>query len=585
MTDAPSDKTAVDYKSWEHSALVSRVHELEKQLRAQTIAYHGSTSTNSSVTNEIKKPSKASKPFDPARHSTRHIALKFAYLGRKYNGFEHTNGNRTPLPTVEEMLWKALRKARLIWPPSEESFEVEYSPAKRMKRSVEMSWEGCQYSKCGRTDRGVSAFGQVIGIRVRSNRPRVPSLEASQLDPIVSTGDSTSQNEALVTSHEEVVDSNYNIDFHDTHDELPYIAMLNGILPPDIRILAWCPDPPPGFDARFSCQERRYKYFFTNPAFAPLPGAIGLTDGQGRQASLREGWLDIKAMRDGARSLIGLHDFRNYCKIDPSKQLTSFLRRITYADIEPIDQQAGPTLFSTWPKRADPASESLRDETQQDPKGVHSGPQVFSFTVHGSAFLWHQVRCMAAVLFLIGQGLETPSLVSELLDVENNPCRPIYDMADDSPLVLWDCIFPQSGSSVIDDNLDWVYAGDARSIGRANNKNDSKFGLGGNVEEVWELWRKRKIDEVLCSTLLDLAVSQGDGTSWVRGGFKNRQAINGRNQKVFEGRDSARLIGKYIPVMRRERTGSVEALNAKWREGKGARRQLKQTEPVPNPVQ
>jgi hypothetical protein len=29
-------------------------------------------------------------------------------------------------------------------------------------------------------------------------------------------------------------------------------------------------------------------------------------------------------------------------------------------------------------------------------------------TIKGSAFLWHQVRCMVAVLFLIGQGLESP---------------------------------------------------------------------------------------------------------------------------------------------------------------------------------
>ena len=31
-------------------------------------------------------------------------------------------------------------------------------------------------------------------------------------------------------------------------------------------------------------------------------------------------------------------------------------------------------------------------------------------TIKGTAFLWHQVRCMVAVLFLIGQGLESPSV-------------------------------------------------------------------------------------------------------------------------------------------------------------------------------
>ena len=57
-------------------------------------------------------------------------------------------------------MWKALMKARLIFPTPVES------PA-----PGEVNWEGCEYSKCGRTDKGVSAFGQVIGLRVRSNRP------------------------------------------------------------------------------------------------------------------------------------------------------------------------------------------------------------------------------------------------------------------------------------------------------------------------------------------------------------------------------------------------------------------------------
>ena len=58
-------------------------------------------------------------------------------------------------------------------------------------------------------------------------------------------------------------------------------------------------------------------------------------------------------------------------------------------------------------------------------------------------FLWHQVRCMVAILFLVGQGLEDPAIVNALLDVEGNEHigRPQYEMADDGPLVLWDCRF------------------------------------------------------------------------------------------------------------------------------------------------
>jgi tRNA pseudouridine(38-40) synthase len=31
-------------------------------------------------------------------------------------------------------------------------------------------------------------------------------------------------------------------------------------------------------------------------------------------------------------------------------------------------------------------------------------------TVKGMAFLWHQVRCMVAILFLIGENLEEPEV-------------------------------------------------------------------------------------------------------------------------------------------------------------------------------
>jgi tRNA pseudouridine38/39 synthase len=73
---------------------------------------------------------------------------------------------------VEEELWHALMKAKLIFPTISEvgqDGQVQVSIQGESKGNV--NWEGCQYSKCGRTDRGVSAFGQVIGIRVRSNRP------------------------------------------------------------------------------------------------------------------------------------------------------------------------------------------------------------------------------------------------------------------------------------------------------------------------------------------------------------------------------------------------------------------------------
>jgi len=44
--------------------------------------------------------------------------------------------------------------------------------------------------------------------------------------------------------------------------------------------------------------------------------------------------------------------------------------------------------------------------------------------IKGSAFLWHQVRCMMAVLFYIGRGKEEIGLIDTLFDIERLKERP-----------------------------------------------------------------------------------------------------------------------------------------------------------------
>lgn len=44
----------------------------------------------------------------------------------------------------------------------------------------------------------------------------------------------------------------------------------------------------------------------------------------------------------------------------------------------------------------------------------------------GSAFLWHQVRCLVAILLLVGQGHEQPEVMQQLLDIQSHPRSDIY---------------------------------------------------------------------------------------------------------------------------------------------------------------
>ena len=49
--------------------------------------------------------------------------------------------------------------------------------------------------------------------------------------------------------------------------------------------------------------------------------------------------------------------------------------------------------------------------------------------VGGSGFLWHQIRCIVALLILIGQGKEEVDLLKALLDIDKYPSTPNYQIA------------------------------------------------------------------------------------------------------------------------------------------------------------
>ena len=60
---------------------------------------------------------------------------------------------------------------------------------------------------------------------------------------------------------------------------------------------------------------------------------------------------------------------------------------------------------------------------------------------HLQAFLWHMICCIVTLCFMVGKGLEDPSVVDDMLNVERSPAKPSYAMAPDVPLVLHTCSF------------------------------------------------------------------------------------------------------------------------------------------------
>ncbi|KAK0652178.1 pseudouridine synthase, partial [Cercophora newfieldiana] len=553
-----------NYTRWTKESLVKRIHKLEAELKSQQyhqqkkLADDPSAATATATATAVPAPGpsgkkqkcdnakKEQKPLDASRYSTRYVALKLAYLGKNYNGFEYQPFG--DLPTIEEELWKALVKACLIFPTKPE--EVDFGP-----------WE---YSKCGRTDRGVSAFGQVIAIRVRSSKP-IPKEEK----PVEGGGEAALDAEAAPAEGEQVEEVRKPA-WDPVKDELQYCKVLNRLLPPDIRVLAWAPTTPATFSARFSCRERQYRYFFTQPAFAPTQTTLEV--GTTRSGSMKDGWLDIDAMRKAAKLFEGLHDFRNFCKIDPKKQITVYDRRVFECGVVEVDDASTALPYLNHP--------------EYKPSGFPDGayPKVYYLHVRGSAFLWHQIRHMVSILFLVGQGLEQPSIITELLDAKKYPCKPHYIMADEVPLVLWDCIFPElTGEAAAAENAAEAMMLDDAHIAEAVVNTNLKDAMdwhyvnepgssSGLVEQLWQHWRGKKMDELLASRLLDSISAKlapgGEGTNGPPPTLKltRKGAIS---QKIFEGGNCGRLMGDYVPVLKRHFAPSVTEVNDKYAQSQG----------------
>jgi tRNA pseudouridine38/39 synthase len=87
-----------------------------------------------------------------------------------------------------------------------------------------------------------------------------------------------------------------------------------------------------------------------------------------------------------ARKLEGAHDFRNLCKMDVVA-CSHFERRMLACSAAPV-----PPLLPTS-SASSSSSAALSGQLHPD--------QLCEVTVVGEAFLYHQIRCLVAVLFMV----------------------------------------------------------------------------------------------------------------------------------------------------------------------------------------
>jgi tRNA pseudouridine38/39 synthase len=342
-----------------------------KNLESASAKVRGMTSTATAMMTTTTNAPMIQLPVAVVRR--RHIALRIYYDGGAYTGLAENVGMAND-KSIERALFTALRQAHMV-----------------------TSRDECGYSRCGRTDRGVSSAGQVVALHIKSafapeatlRDPREESLStADKVEALANEDLPNNSHEKLrvwvppkAKKHKKGKDA----ESGGTHQqwlqkelsEYAYDKILNNLLPPDIRVLGWTPVSV-DFSARFSCTARTYRYFFVRRT------------------------MNLDRMLQGLQLMVGTHDFRNFCKMDVEK-VSNFERKVHSAEIVTVDEDTCYLL------------------------------------IVGQAFLWHQIRCIAHVLFLIGRGLEEPSIVSELLDVGKHPGKPSYPLADERPLVLHDC--------------------------------------------------------------------------------------------------------------------------------------------------
>ena len=216
-----------------------------------------------------------------------------------------------------------------------------------------------------------------------------------------------------------------------TKREIDYCKLLNANLPNDIQVLAWAPCSNTDFSARFDCVARTYKYFFPR------------------------GDLCLDKMNEAGQLFVGEHDFRNFCKMDVAHGVVNYQRSIKSVDAKKLHK------------------------LNNEPGDAFD---MCELEITGKAFLWHQVRCIVAVLFRVASGREDKKIVSELLDVDSNPRRPQYSMASEFPLNLFACVH--------DPSLDWQIDLDA---------------VETTTKQLQELWTEHAVKaEMLKSALRQL---------------------------------------------------------------------------------
>ncbi|MEO3934083.1 tRNA pseudouridine synthase A [Micrococcaceae bacterium Sec7.4] len=153
---------------------------------------------------------------------------------------------------------------------------------------------------------------------------------------------------------------------------------------------------PEGFDARFSALWRRYSY--------RIADGPALWDPLGRTSTLwHQDEQDVGLLNEGASQLLGLQDFRSYCKPREGATTIRELQRFEF---------------------------------------VRGADGVLVATVQADAFCHNMVRSLVGSALFVGAGIEKPGWLFERLLARQRDAKSV--LAAPHPLVLEEVAYPSA---------------------------------------------------------------------------------------------------------------------------------------------
>lgn len=146
------------------------------------------------------------------------------------------------------------------------------------------------------------------------------------------------------------------------------------------------------FSARLHCIGREYRYYFYTEN------------------------LDFEKIQKAAKIFEGEHDFRNFCKMKPEyNKEGGTTRTIKKCEIKPYKNENNKKDFL--------------------PMAV--------FICKGNGFLYHQIRCILAVIKAIGKGLFDFDLIYKMFE-RNKKIKFLYTMDFAENLLLYNCEYKKN---------------------------------------------------------------------------------------------------------------------------------------------